>query len=270
MQSKSLSRKKNSQKIRIAERVTWIGTIIGLIVDLIAIAQIIAFTLNQDIGFSYLNIFISPQVAFIIWFLAIFTYLGFLHLYWENHSSENNFSSIFLGFIFSDLILKFKKPFLLLPIIIWIIVGFPLLALVSILLQGLFTTILFLGLFILVIAKMMSFIARNSKVDLTGRLTQETKDEIESDWIFLENRIKSELERKVFVSYKNFHDLEEVRGYDMQTLWYILALYASKNSDTSKFGALWKLSDDGSDPSLIDTNVLADSRIFLSKNYYIL
>ena len=123
--------KRRPKNIKMTEKITWAGTIIGLIVDLIAITQIIAFTLNRSTNSSYLSVFIRPSVGVVIWGLAFFVYLAFLHLYWENHNADKNFSSKFFWFLVNDLVLKFKKPFLLLPVIIWVIVGFPLLSLVG-------------------------------------------------------------------------------------------------------------------------------------------
>jgi len=266
---KSVMKKKRPKTPKLAERITWTGTIIGLIVDLIAIAQIIANALRGNVGFSYLNVFISPTTGFVIWGLAFFTYVAFLHLYWENNIDENGFSLKFSWFIVNDLILEFRKPFLLLPFIIWIIIGFPLLSLVSVLLPSCFGTILMIGIMILIVAKIMNLRSNDFKTDIMGRVTERTKHEIDNDWVFLENRIKVELERKIFVRYSDFTDLEETRSYDMQTFWYILALYASKNSGTAKFGALWKVKGNDGKPSLMDVNVLVDLRNFLSSDYYV-
>ena len=261
--------KRRPKNIKMTEKITWAGTIIGLIVDLIAITQIIAFTLNRSTNSSYLSVFIRPSVGVVIWGLAFFVYLAFLHLYWENHNADKNFSSKFFWFLVNDLVLKFKKPFLLLPVIIWVIVGFPLLSLVGMIFQSCLGTFLMLGVVILFVMKMSNLSLNDFQTDMMGRITETMKSEIENDWNFLENRIKMELDRSIIVRYTDFKDLEEVRSYDMRTFWYILALYASKNPESAKFGALWKVQGDDYKTSLVDVNVLVDLRNFLSNDYYV-
>ncbi len=268
--TKSVNNKKRTKKLKTAEKITWAGTIIGLIVDLIAIVQIIAVLVSGNLSPSYMNFFISPGVGLVIWGLAFFTYIAFLHLYWENNNAEYGFASKFLWFLLKDLILDFRKPFLLFPLIIWIIVGFPLSSLVSILIPSCFGTILMFGGILLFAAKIMNLNTRDIKTDILGRVTEATKKEIDEDWTFIENRIMVELERKIIVRYTDFSDLEEVRNYDMQTFWYILALYATKNPKSVKFGALWKENGEEGKPTLIDVNVLVDSRILLSKDYHVI
>lgn len=261
--------KRRPKNIKMTEKITWAGTIIGLIVDLIAITQIIAFTLNRSTNSSYLSVFIRPSVGVVIWGLAFFVYLAFLHLYWENHNADKNFSSKFFWFLVNDLVLKFKKPFLLLPVIIWVIVGFPLLSLVGMIFPSCLGTFLMLGVVILFVMKMSNLSLNDFQTDMMGRITETMKSEIENDWNFLENRIKMELDRSIIVRYTDFKDLEEVRSYDMRTFWYILALYASKNPESAKFGALWKVQGDDYKTSLVDVNVLVDLRNFLSNDYYV-
>jgi hypothetical protein len=268
--AKSANKKKRAKKLKTAEKITWAGTIIGLIVDLIAVSQIIAVLVSGNLHPSYMRFFITPSTGLVIWGLAFFTYIAFLHLYWENNIDKYGFASKFLWFLLKDLILNFKKPFLLLPFIIWMIVGYPLLSLVSILLPSCYGTLLLLGGAFLFMAKIMNVSANDMKTDILGRVTEATKKEIDEDWTSIENRIRVELERKLIVRYTDFSDLEEVRSYDMQTFWYILALYATKNPESVKFGALWKENGEEDKPSLIDVNVLVDSRILLSKGYLVI
>ena len=126
-----------------------------------------------------------------------------------------------------------------------------------------------LGVVILFVMKMSNLSLNDFQTDMMGRITETMKSEIENDWNFLENRIKMELDRSIIVRYTDFKDLEEVRSYDMRTFWYILALYASKNPESAKFGALWKVQGDDYKTSLVDVNVLVDLRNFLSNDYYV-
>jgi hypothetical protein len=266
--TKSINKKKRTKKLKTAEKVVWAGTIIGLIVDLIAVSQIIAVLVSGNLNPSYMRFFITPSTGLVILGLALFTYMAFLHLYWENNSDKYGFSSKFLWFLLKDLILNFRKPFLLLPFIILVIVGYPLLSLVSILLPSCFGTFLIFGGTFLFIAKIINLGSKNIKTDILGRVTEATKKEIDNDWSFIENRIRVELERKYIVGHTNFSDLEEVKKYDMQTFWYILALYATKNPTSVKFGGLWKENEEG-EPTLIGINLLVDSRILLSEKYFV-
>ena len=95
------------------------------------------------------------------------------------------------------------------------------------------------------------------------------KKEIDEDWEFLENRIKIELDRKVLVRYTDFKDVEEIKHYDMRTFWYILALYATKNPQEAKFGALWERQGEGNVDELVDVNILADLNRLNPIKYYV-
>ena len=73
--------KKRAKKFKLAEKVTWAGTIIGLIVDLIAIVQIISLTLNGNVNLSNLNFFIRPQIGIVIWgacFFYLYCFFAFI------------------------------------------------------------------------------------------------------------------------------------------------------------------------------------------------
>ena len=69
--------------------------------------------------------------------------------------------------------------------------------------------------------------------------------------------------------YTDFKDVEEIKHYDMRTFWYILALYATKNPQEAKFGALWERQGEGNVDELVDVNILADLNRLNPIKYYV-
>jgi hypothetical protein len=95
------------------------------------VATFLGFTIDSITLIALINSKVTPSIPFIdyplgemaqmmIWGIASVTYLGFLRGYWlqlrEKCVSES--AQTFIGFLIRDIILLFKHPFLLLPIIV--------------------------------------------------------------------------------------------------------------------------------------------------------
>ena len=70
-----------------------VATILGFIVDAIAILGILSVVQLPDLASQAK---LTPLHAFGVWALAVFTYLGFVHLYWTKNMIQNQYESDFL------------------------------------------------------------------------------------------------------------------------------------------------------------------------------
>lgn len=96
--------------------------VIGFIADITAIVTVI-FAIKVDAIARFLPFMVSPWVLLPIWLISFYTYVCWLHYYWEStkilHGWSNRFSVFFLG----EMVLRLKKPVTLLPLLVIIIAG---------------------------------------------------------------------------------------------------------------------------------------------------
>jgi len=277
--SQTGKRRKGKSKLwkdfSLSERITWIGTILGLIVDTVAILQLTGY-LFQPFSNSFPKT--SPYFAISIWLLAIFTYLALLHSYWERHRESENLDSSFSGFLIGDLMLEFHKPFLLLPFIFLLLVFFPIAVFAdsSYVTVGVCGGLLVMGLFILLFIKFIlwtgSHTENTNDIDsLLEKMKQQEKEnqtEIESEWDYWEKRIATEFERKWGVTMSDFEDTKKIKGYRINEFRFIFAKYAFNHPDTVRFGILWEKSESNEHVKL-DEDVLVFLPKLDSKKYWI-
>jgi len=156
------------------------ATIVGFIVDSITLLSIL---LNLSAGFTT-SIFANAWLGFLIAILAIISYIGYLHTFWEKNFEKQHLRSRFFSFLTDDLILDFRYPFLVLPIVIlialitWLVFAEPVLIIPS-------SLLLFIA-FIVIVVKLVR-----------GKRTfpPTTKAIIENQWDMIEERIITELKR---------------------------------------------------------------------------
>lgn len=237
----------------LSERITWTGTILGLIVDTLAILQLMG---GVFLPFSDSFPKVSPYYAISIWLLAIFTYSALLHSYWEKHLESESLRSSFSGFLFFDLLLEFRKPFLLFTPLLLIIVFFPIANSIDTnlhLLESLCGTLLFFGIMLLGILKftLRTASSKDQAGDMRSVLKNmqkrlgENKSEIEANWEYWEKRIRAEFERKWGVTDQDFDDIKTLKGYGEFEFKFIFATFASKFPDKARFGTLWEKDEVG-------------------------
>ena len=251
------------------ESFAMVATILGFIVDSIAIVTIlIATSLDEETP-----AFISPDLALGILVLAAFSYFGWLHSYWlENREKYNAYFSLF---VIRDLMLDFQSPKHLFPlatlIVMFGLITFPTVGRNEASLLGaigFFGGIgIFLGIIALVIYKVSEVEEKSTKSK--GKDKQEKyntfKSVVDENWEFWEKRIEIELRDVLWISKYSFQDLmitEEITGEGIN---YILAKYAKLHRDKTEYGSVFSREDD----DFYRRDVLKNLELFaLQDKYY--
>lgn len=251
-----------------SEKATWIATGLGFIVDTIAILQIISFNQSKE---NTTPFYASPELAFGIWIIAGFSYLAFLHAYWENNKQSCGFSSTFTNFLYKDLLLGFKRPSLLFPGVILILLLFAISTSET---SGFLTTMLsvstLMGLIFLFMAKSDPYaLGLTDDKNSSKELSQNFKDEVENDWDFWAKRLNIELSRNFWITTSELEDITIAKGFEIHQIQYILALFAFKYPNKAKYGTVWSRNDgQGSDDKKVVSNALIDLESFNFDKYY--
>jgi hypothetical protein len=191
------------------------ATIIGFIVDSVTLLSIL---LNLTAGFTT-SIFANAWIGFFIAILAFVSYFGYLHTFWENNLQKQSLKSRFFSFLSEDLILDFRYPFLILPIIAlialatWLIFVEPFLLIPS-----------FILLFILFVVMLIRVTRSKPSFPPT------TKAIIENNWDMIEKRIITDLGRftefVLGVQAEDFKDLAVMLDIEPKDIDYALIKFA--------------------------------------------
>lgn len=184
--------------------------ILGFIVDAIAIISIL-FAIEiteQPITVLFTQIKIDWTFSFVIWVLAFYLYISWLHVFWSAHKIELSLEASFWNFLKWDLIREFRFPFRLLPglgliILLCWIVGFVTM-IILVLLVGFILGTLFLA--------HVSY--------LTAEPSVKDKVAIEMRWEKFLERVKIEFTRMVWIHPERLNDLIEMWGLSSKAIEY--------------------------------------------------
>ena len=207
---------------------TRLATIIGFIVDIITIVSILlAIRVSEEsLTIMFSGIPITPELAFSIWVLATFTYFGILHSIWERIEKSANGKGSFWNFLWKDLIVRFERPFLLLPIIVLILLLFWISAEIAI-------GIIIIGT-IFIISLGVPF-----GMDLNDE-KERAKKLIDENWADIELRINLELDRQLWIGFSRLSDLATIWNFSDKFMDYALIKYAVANSDKAVYGHIYE------------------------------
>jgi hypothetical protein len=117
MKSKSVStpphdsEKKKGRFSAFAEIIGFITDSKEIITTLFSLLGITSFLAGEgkEIKFIFTNITINPWFAFSLWWLALYTFLGFARREWSKKEEAKRYHKSFFGFILADLIFGFKS-----------------------------------------------------------------------------------------------------------------------------------------------------------------
>ena len=182
--------------------------------------------------------FITPGLALGIWFIASYTYLAYLHRYWEMNVLEKRFHQRFGTFLVGDLVLRFRSPFALLPAIVLLIV---LIAILASNVTFLLLTIMLVVPVCLVLGWMYVQRVRNELRDEEEKI--KSKSPVDENWTSLKKRINQELENMQWIDAGALSDIAMVRGIDVSALGYAFAKYAAENAAATKHAHVCRRSD---------------------------
>lgn len=227
-----------------------IALVVGFIADSIALISIL-LALNLPNNSIKLPNFINPWFAISIWAIAVYTYLSYLHFYWRKNLSSDQLSNNFNAFLGRDLFLKFRKPLLLFPalvfliIFIWIVVFIPIILLIPVFF------IFFVSIFFSITAETEAD-RRNKK----WRKVIENVDKL----------IASRFPQFQWIGFEDLTEISKVFNLSSNQISYILALYALKYPDTAKYGKVYRKKDNVVVSG--EYNVLINLKQIDCKKYY--
>jgi hypothetical protein len=233
-----------------------IALILGFVVDSITLALIL---LSIDVGSGEFTVpsFISPWLAFSIWVLAVYTYLAFLHSYWEKHQADQNLSQRFRDFLLFDLILKFHNPLLSAPAIISIMTLFWIASYEPAII-GIIVVVAILS----VIDAMITF----GLSVVSGSASEESKERVEDNWEYLKERIGHRLSRQQWISYNDLKDVAVIWDVPVHNMNYVLAKYATEHPTQTAYAEVRLRGDgaviSGDDPVLINLEKLDHDKYY--------
>lgn len=226
----------DTDKVKKLFRFEKAALILGFIVDTITIATIL-LTINLPRADNLLPSVITPWVALIIWILATYIYLAYLHHFWETNISKENLSVKFSTFMVDDLFFRFRYPWKLLPLLVLIV----LLGLIS------YTTDLYhIGLWVFSVVVIMSLYNLIRFKRSLNRLTYETEQnreqqrKLDENWKVVKEQISVLLSREQFIDVDDLEHAVRVLGIPQDKLSYFLARYALEYPNQAKFDNLYQ------------------------------
>lgn len=98
-------------------------------------------------------------------------------------------------------------------------------------------------------------------------VSDEFKGIVEQEWTSWEKRVMVELSRWQWVHPNNFSDVAATKGLNTQEIRYILATYALKHPETTKFGDVMEHKYTFSSPELKVAGVLVNLETLHSPYY---
>ncbi len=174
--------------------------------------------------------FVTPGLALFVWFLAAYIYFAYLHHYWEKSAADQGLADKFSMFLLNDLLFEFRKPLLLLPVVVSGILLFWIAATISPFLLGPLTLAAYFG---------GAFLLHYRKVIISQASSNDSKRKVEAMWSDLKKKIKSRLSQQQWVDTSDFSDLGEVWGVTEDALSYALAKYAVENPNQTRFAVVY-------------------------------
>jgi len=214
-----------------------IATIIGFVVDTITLISILLALNLENKSLTLPNI-VTPGLAYGLWFITCYTYLAYLHYWWEKNRLEKGYHEKFSTFLLADLILRFRSPLALFPAFALIII---LIALLVSNLAVLVPVSLFIGLPLATV-----FIVKiGSTIDALRDEERKNKSKqlIDKNWISLKKRIKQELENKQWIDSGDLSDIAQVWEIGYMELGYAFAKYVFENATVARYAYVCGRSD---------------------------
>ena len=198
VKGKTANMPKNSSRSKAFFAFERTALVIGFVVDSITIVSILLALVSVDDTSSLsLPTFITPALAWGVWFLAMYTCLALLHGYWERHRHAAGYSKHFRTFLVVDLV-RFRNPILLFPLIVLVILLF---VIIYITLPE--TTVIWaIAAGVMIVLTILSVAIGEADVQ-EGSKSPEMREwmrTIESEWSFFNDRISRMLEGSPWVT----------------------------------------------------------------------
>ena len=248
--------------------------IIGFIADLTAIGSILLAIKLPNLGQS-LPLIVNPIFAFGIWMIGAYLYVSYLHKYWKENSGKSLWAKRFSVFLVGELIIKFRRPFLLLPGFVWIVALVWIGATVGI--PDPVYVVFVVAAFILICSVVAwgsnfipYFIKPLNEAESMERLNK-VKTIVDGKWGNLRPIVEQKLGRYFWLAIEDFKEISVTDELTEDMMGYALIKYAVENPSETHFGNVY-YRDQWGDPVLHMENVLINCKKFDKspklKDYY--
>lgn len=216
---------------------------IALFISSVTTTSVVLATGGHDVGQLPTSYLITPPSAFVMWLLASYSILAWLHSFYERNKAEKRFLPRFWMFLVDDIIFRFRFPlrsfflFVLGILLIWIVgyTDYYFDAKNQILILVLMALTFVIGFLIY-----WYYSALKESIDLE-RDGIEFQEHMEKEWSSVEERISKLLaERYQWLEFSNFKDLALTWGIDPLLFILAFARYAAKHSDETVYAHLYE------------------------------
>jgi len=245
--------------------------IMGFVADLTAIGSILLAIKLPNLGQS-LPLIVSPIFAFGIWMIGAYLYVSYLHKYWKENSGKNLWAKRFSVFLVGELIIKFRRPFLLLPGLVWIValvwigatVGIPTAVYIPFLITvAIAVVIVFVG---ALEGKWgyddfaKYFVKPLNEAEFVEGLNK-AKAIVDRKWRKLKPIVEKKLDRYRWLAIEDFKEISVTEELTEDMMKYALIKYAAENPSETCCGNVYG-KDRWGDPVLHEENVLVNCERF--------
>lgn len=218
------------------EKLTWVFNVVGFVASIITLVETARIWVVVPEQASAL--LVTPFTGLGLWVIGCFTYIVFLHSYWQHNQRQEKYEGDFRNFLLIDLIYCFRQPVLLFPLVLLVLGLYAIMAIGNSPITAMFFSIFLIG--VVSFAVYLRYSEGDNLIPDRLDISNDFKEAVEQDWADWERRIGIELERSRWLHPKDFSDLAATQGLAAREIRYVLALYASKHPETTKFGDVVK------------------------------
>jgi len=243
--------------------------VIGFVADIIAIGSLIWQIISYNTASTHISAPIYKMflwLVILIWLIAGYTYICYLHSYWEKTRKSEKWAHRFAAFVVGDLVVRFRKPVLIFPAVIL----FAIILTTLVVTVGITSTLAIIGIatfvclferiFLMIIADVDLydiFIRSKKPADISmPYLGILGKSEVDDRWEQLKELIKTKLTDNDYLVDYYFRELDIVYDFDRAKIHYAFARFALENPDLAYYGVVTEKEDtDGENAALLLVNL---------------
>jgi hypothetical protein len=219
--------------------------VLGFIADMIAIVTVLWGAMNPNTGEAF-SFFTSRWFMLAIWLIALYTYICILHGFWTRTIEKDKWSTRFSVFFIGDLIIRFRRPIYLFPILILLITFFAITGASGFILLGPLSFLIFMRLLIGWESFEKKYVHDGQKLKSQRSSGSDSKKILVNEkWEELVPIIDRKLSNVQWIDWFDFNDLHNAwelpwSKYDNEMPAYVFSKYALQYPDKAFFGAVFE------------------------------
>jgi hypothetical protein len=284
MKSKSVitppndSEKKKGRFSALAEIIGFITDskeIISTLFSLLGITSLLAsISEGRGIKLIFTNFAINPWFSFALWWLAIYTFLGFARREWGKNQESKRYCKSFSGFILRDLLFGFKNiPYSVLSIsfcilFVWNIVSILTAYSVSkeqVLQLTPLTPYLIVPLIFLLLLISGFFNERDDGIqkNITQQSIEDFKFDVKSNWEKWDIQIQLKMNNSQWISVRQFEDVKTLYSVGDDQIEWLMSRYAVEYPGAAHYGYIHNMPENRTIPGgkyLVNTRLINRSK----------